>query len=63
VTIKDGASLTLVPTMNFQAGGAKVLDRQTEQPRPWYITSPGNGFVINLSGAVQVSGRVWYVLY
>lgn len=58
VKFKDGASTDLTAALTLQAGGAIVLDFDTE---PWFVTSAGNGFVLNLSAAVQVSGRVWYV--
>ncbi len=28
----------------------------------YWITTAGEGFVINLGGAVQVSGTVWYAV-
>ena len=49
-----GAALSGLMTMT--AGGAVVLDFDAE---PWYITSVGNAFVLNLSGAIQASGTIY----
>lgn len=54
VTFKDGAASSLTGAMPF---GGMVLDATGD---PWFVTSAGNGFVINLSGAVQCSGKVSY---
>ena len=54
---KDGAGTDLTGAMTLNAGGAIMLDLSTD---PWFVTSSGNGFVINLSAAVQCSGRVYY---
>lgn len=57
VQIKDGA--TVLDVFNFAGvGGSVVLDFSS---RPWYVTSANTALVINLSGAVQVDGRVEYV--
>jgi hypothetical protein len=60
IQIFDGASPTtpLTGVMNFLANGALVLDFSGE---PWFPTSTGNGFNINLSSGVQVSGRLYYI--
>lgn len=58
VTIKDGAGTSLTGVITMKAGGSIVLDFDSE---PWFVTSVGNAFVINLSAAVQMSGRVYYV--
>ena len=57
VTIKDGASTSLTGAMAFSANGALTLDFDSEA---WFITSSSNAFIINLSGAQQVSGAVYY---
>lgn len=57
ITFKDGASTALTGPVNFTAAGAMVLDFDAE---PYFITSSGNGFVMNLSVGGQVSGRIYY---
>jgi len=58
IQFKDGTGGTaLTGVMNMLANGSLVLDMTSE---PWFITSTGNNFVLNLSAAVQVSGRVYY---
>lgn len=57
ITFKDGASTSLTGAITLKAGGAIVLDLSAD---PWFVTSSGNGFVANLSGAVQISGRIYY---
>jgi len=54
VTFKDGASTSLTGAMPF---GGIVLDASGD---PWFVTSSANAFVINLSGAVQCSGKLSY---
>ncbi|MFN4259777.1 MAG: hypothetical protein ACK4RK_10800 [Gemmataceae bacterium] len=58
VQFRDGSSSNLTGPLPLQAGGAIILDFDGE---PWFTTSSGNGFVLNLSAAVQVSGRIWYL--
>ena len=58
LTFKDGASNSYTGAMTFASGGSLVLDFQAE---PWFIGTAGNGFVINSSNAVQISGTVYYV--
>jgi hypothetical protein len=41
------------------ASGSVVLDDTAE---PWFVTDPGDDFILNLSAAVQVSGRAYYRL-
>jgi hypothetical protein len=53
----SGGGTALTGVMNFLANGGLVLDFSGE---PWFKTSTGNGFNINLSGAQQVSGRIYY---
>ncbi len=45
------------PAITIKANGSFVLDYDRE---PWFSAAPGNDFVINLSGAVQVSGVLYY---
>lgn len=53
---KDGASTTLL-TAPMNTYGSIVLDFDGE---PWFITTAGNAFIINLSAAVQIYGRAYY---
>jgi hypothetical protein len=57
IAFKDGAATALTGTMNMLANGSFTLDMATD---PWFVTTAGNAFVLNLSAAVQVSGRVYY---
>jgi hypothetical protein len=43
--------------INLSSGGSITL-QYTGQP--WWVTTVGNGFSINLSGAVACTGRVYY---
>ena len=54
---KDGAGIDFHPAIPFTAGGTWVLDFDGE---PWFVTTAGNGLLLNLSAAVQVSGRFYY---
>lgn len=56
---RDGAAGTdFHPYQYFIGqGGYWELDREGV---PWFTTSVGNALVLNLSGAVQVSGRAYY---
>ena len=54
---KDGAGADLTPALAMLANASIVLDVDGE---PWFVTGAGNGFVLNLGSAVQVSGRVYY---
>lgn len=56
IRFKDGAATDLTATINLTANQGIVLDLDAE---PWFLTSAGNAFIINLSAAVQVSGRVY----
>lgn len=61
LTLKDGASTKLMGVMNFTSNMGWDHDADDEGHRPFTL-SAGNAFVINLSGATQVSGRVWYLV-
>lgn len=54
---KDGAGVDLTPYMAMSAGGSITLDFDTQ---PWFVTAAANGFIINLSAPVQVSGRLMF---
>lgn len=58
VKFRDGAGGTdLTGDMTIKPGGSIVLDPSGE---PWLKTTNGNAFVMVLSAAVQVSGRIQY---
>lgn len=58
VQIKDGAGTNLTGAMALVAQSSQRYDFSDE---PWFVTSNGNAFVINLSAAIQVSGVCHYV--
>lgn len=58
IRFKDGAGSNLTGLMTMFGGGSFFLPFMT---RPWFTTSAGNALILNLSGAVQVSGRAYYV--
>jgi hypothetical protein len=57
LTFKDGASTSLSGAVPMAANGGLTFDATGE---PWFVTALGNGFIINSSNAVQVSGMVYY---
>lgn len=58
VTLKDGASTRgLTGAIAGVAQTRFILD---ETDHPWFTLTTGNAFIVNLSGAVQVSGTVRY---
>jgi hypothetical protein len=58
VTLKDGAT-ALTGAIPMKANGSFVLD---PNEHPWFTTTPGNDFILNLSGVAQTSGRLYYRL-
>lgn len=56
VVVKNGA--TTLETIPFTGAGAFILDFST---RPYYTTSNNTDFILNLSGATAVTGRIDYV--
>ena len=56
VEIKDGT--TVVGGFQFPAGGGSVILPNTGMP--WFVTSPGNNFTLNLSAAVQCAVTGWF---
>ena len=58
VTIKDGAGTNLAGAMALVAQSDPKWPLSEE---PWFTTTAGNAFILNLSDAIQVSGRVYYV--
>jgi hypothetical protein len=57
VILRDGAATDLTGVMSLSKYGSVTLDLDGE---PWFITAAGNAFVINLSAATQMSGRIYY---
>src|SRR5262245_52250700 len=55
---KDGGATDLHPALPFLSQGASW--EKDPMGRPWFTTQPGNALVLNLSTAVQVSGRLYY---
>lgn len=58
VTPKDG-STALTGAISLVAGQPFILVPE-RAVIPWFTTTAGQAFVLNLGGAVQVSGRVYY---
>lgn len=54
---KSGAGTDLTGPLSKSAGGSMVLDYDGE---PWFETVAGEAFVLNLSAAIQSSGRIYY---
>jgi len=58
LTPKDGATAFCGP-LPFAANGGLIMDFDGE---PWFTCTSGNAFVINMSAAGQLSGRVGYTV-
>lgn len=58
ITFQDGANPQSGP-LPLVANEAIVLDIDGT---PWFITSPGNAFIVANSSSAQVSGTVYYSL-
>ncbi len=58
VTFKNGAGTALTGAMPLIANQGIMMDFSSE---PWFVTSANTAFIVNLSGAVAVTGRVEYV--
>jgi len=54
---KDGIGADFHPALPFLANGSWDKD---PMGRPWFTTQAGNGLILNLSVAAQVSGRCYY---
>lgn len=54
---RDGAATNLTGQMVFSSGSTFTLDRDGE---PWFVTTPGNAFVINQNQGSLITGRVYY---
>ncbi len=60
ITVKDGAANLLSGAMPLAAGVPLVLP--VDPTLDWYsTTAAANALILNQSGAVQISGTVWYV--
>jgi hypothetical protein len=57
ITFKD--NLPSPAAVPFAANEGLTFDATGE---PWFITNPNTAFIMNLSGNVQVSGEVFYLL-
>jgi hypothetical protein len=57
VTVQDGSSTALTGAMTLSAGVPLTLDFSSQ---PWFVTSSGNAFILNLGSSVQVSGAAYY---
>ena len=57
---KDGASTALSGNLILPAAGSGFTLFYDGSPH--WITSPGNAFIINLSGAVAISGEIYYTV-
>lgn len=63
LTFKDGPTINLSGPISMRANGSIVFDMipgTRESDTPWFRTSPGNDFIINLSAGVQVSGGIYF---
>lgn len=58
VTFKDGASTSISGAVQLTAAGSSFS--LGYDGAPWFTTSTGNAFIINESGAVALSGTVYY---
>jgi len=58
LTPKDGATPFCGP-LPFSANGGLIMDYDG---KPWFTCSLGNAFVMNMSAAGQLSGRIGYTV-
>ncbi|MCP1120102.1 hypothetical protein [Robbsia andropogonis] len=58
LTPKDGATAFCGP-LPFSANGGLIMDYDGE---PWFTCTLGNAFVMNMSAAGQLSGRIGYTV-
>lgn len=61
VIFKDGASTSLSGAIRLTADGSSLVFDGPEG-FPVLSTTVGNAFIINLSGAVAITGMVWFSL-
>ncbi len=57
LTMQDTSASAFSGALPMTANGAITLDFESE---PWFTTAAGNGFAMNSSSGVQVSGTVYY---
>ena len=58
ISFKSGDTTELTGTMNMLSNGNITLDYSGF---PWFVTDRDEDFILNLSGAVQASGRIYYL--
>lgn len=58
VKVRDGAATDMTGPIPFDNTVGMNLEYSSE---PWFTTTAGNALIINLSAAIQTSGRVYYV--
>lgn len=57
-TVKDGPTDLKTGPMTLPVAGANLfLDFRVQ---PWWTLTAGNAFILNLSGAIQLSGTIYY---
>lgn len=61
ILVKDGPGTVLDGPLSFSSNEGMVLDWPGYDGPPWYTTSPGNDFVMNLSTGVQIGGNLDYI--
>lgn len=61
ITIQDTSGNVFDGPLPFAANQGWILDFIGPDNPPWYVTTPGAGFVINLSSGVTVGGSIEYV--
>ena len=59
LTMQDTAATPFTGPLPATANGSITLDFESE---PWFTTVAGNGFAIDSSNAVQVSGAVYFTI-
>lgn len=60
ITIKDGAGTSLTGGMALVAQSNPRFDLNQPNNEPWFVTTAGNGLLINLGAGIQISGRMLY---
>jgi hypothetical protein len=61
LTFKDGSTALNGSAIHLTADGSSMTFPFDGEPY-WFTSTAGNAFKINLSGAVQVNGRIYYTL-
>ena len=60
VTFKNGASISQSGAIPLTGAGSSFYAQYTGMPWSW--TDPGNNWIINLSGAVGITGTAYYTI-